>query len=191
MANTNAPFGFQATSRNGTPHWGSQMLCQHASSDGTALYIGDLVTASNATESGLGVPVVTQAGTTSVPFGVVVGIDPIRGVAIGSENLNRSYCPASTAMYVWVLTDPTIIYAIQSDGTEASADMGKYAHITSSPTGSTSSGLSGMQLNEASVSGTIGSLQMLIVDTQHTPSNTIDAANSVVLVKLVNTLWNY
>lgn len=189
MANINAPLGFQFRGTVSGPPSSVQMVkCYHASGDGTGLFIGDLVVSANTTDATTGLPIVTQAGNTGVPFGVVVGVNPIQGVAIGSENLNRVYCPASVGMYLDVIIDPNATFEIQSSGTVAGSDMGKYANILTTPVGSTVTGNSGMQMNEASVTGTLAGAQMLILQTIQDPSNAVSAANTRLLVKLVNHL---
>lgn len=188
MANVNAPLGFQYRRTLSGPASAVQVVrCLHAAGDGTGLFVGDLVTspATHATDSVTGLPVVTQAGNSSIPYGVCIGVNPIVGVAIGSENLNRVYCPASTAMYVDVCTDPNAIYEIQSDGTVATTDVLKYANIATSPTGNTTTGNSGMQLHEASVTGTLSGAQMLILGQTQSVDNLVNSTNTRVEVKLV------
>lgn len=189
MANVNAPLGFQFRgSLSGNPSGVQTVLCYHPSSDNVGLFIGDLVKSpsTHATDSTTGLPVVTQAATTDAPFGVVIGVNPIQGVAIGSDNLNRVYCPASTAMYINVCTDPDAIYEIQSAGTVLTTDILKYAAVASTPVGSTTYGTSGMQLDEATVSTSPTNTNMFILSQIQTPDNAIDAANSRLLVKLAN-----
>lgn len=189
MANINAPLGFQFRGTvSGAPGDVQIAKCYHASSDGTGLFLGDLVASANTTDAVTGLPIVTQASNSAVPFGVVVGVNPIQGVAIGSENLNRVYCPASVGMYLDVIIDPAATFEIQSDGTVAGSDMGKYANIAATPVGSTVTGMSNMQLHEASVTGTLAGAQMLILSTIQDPSNAVSAANTRLLVKLVNHL---
>lgn len=189
MANPNSPLGFQFRgTSSGAPSAVQTQLAAHAVGDSVALYPGDLVTMSNATDATTGLPVVKQAGNADVPFGVVVGVNPIRGVAVGSENLNRLYCPASTLMLINVITDPNAEFEIQSNGTVASSDMGKYANIVASPTGNTTYGTSGMQLSESSITGTLAGAQMVVLDTIHDPSNAVTSANTRLRVRLVNHL---
>jgi hypothetical protein len=189
MANVNAPLGFQMRGKLGSKHSGAVIRMSVPASDGTALYLGDAVKSNGTTDQTFGCMQVTAAGASDVIVGVVVGVNPILGVAIGSENLNRVYRPASTYMVLDVEVDPEMIYEIQTSGTLASSDIGKYANLTASTAGSAITGMSGMQLNESSVTATKAGAQMVIVDLIHSPDNAIDAANTRVLVKLVNTLF--
>lgn len=189
MANPNAPLGLQLRgSLRGNSGEVQTVLCLHSSGDGVALFLGDLVKSpgTHATDSATGLPVVAAAAATDAPYGVVVGINPIQGVAIGSENLNRLYCPASTAMYVNVCIDPDAIYEIQSAGTALTTDVLKYAAITATVAGSTTYGTSGMQLDETTVSTSPTNTNMFILSQLQAPDNAINAANSRFLVKLAN-----
>ncbi len=188
MANPNAPLGFQFRgTRSGVAN--AQVIrCHVPASDGTALFLGDAVKANNTTDTATGLPEVIAAGAADVVMGVVVGVNPIVGVAIGSENLNRVYRPASTAYYLDVNIDPMSTFEIQSSGTVASTDMGKYANLTAAVAGNTTTGNSGMQLNESSVTATRAGAQMLILQTIQDPTNAVDAANTRLLVQMVNQL---
>jgi hypothetical protein len=123
------------------------------SGDATALFIGDAVK-SGGTAVALGDEVLTtviQAAAGDTLRGVVVGIDPIEGVAVGSENLNRLHRPASTQMVVHVCDDPNAIFEIQEDAvgaTTALVDVGENADLIVGA-GSTTTGLSGMQLDSS------------------------------------------
>lgn len=192
MANVNAPQGFQFRGAiTGSPSHIQIQRCFVPASDGTAIFLGDAVKAANSTDSTTGLAVVTAiTGATDVPMGVVVGVNPIAGVAIGSENLNRVYRPASTAMYVDVIVDPNALYEIQSNGTVAATDMGKFASIVASPSGSTTTGISAMVMDETSINTSKSNKQFVLVQTLQSPDNAVDAANTRLLVRLVNHLFN-
>lgn len=119
------------------------------SSDGTAIFLGDAVKSGGTADSATGEPTVTQAAAGDTIRGVVVGVDPIQGVAIGSENLNRIYRPASTAMYLYVCDDPYAVFQVSCSGTVTAAMVGENADITVG-SGSTTTGLSAMQLDVSS-----------------------------------------
>jgi len=127
--------------------------------DATALYVGDFVkltgTADFSENLKLGyLPVVTQATATHVVLGVVEGFgeDP--------SNLEKIYRPANTARTVWVNVNYNAFFTIQSDGTCIAADIGQCADIVVGA-GNTFTGLSGMQLNHASLSGSDGQLKIV------------------------------
>lgn len=192
MANQNAALGFQYRGTiSGTPSAIQVRRCFVPATDGTAIYVNDLVKAGNSTDSTTGLAVVTAVtGASDVPMGVVVGVNPIAGVAVGSENLNRVYRPASTAMYLDVIEDPNALFEIQSNGTVASSDMGKFASIVASPSGSTTTGFSGMQMDETSINTSKTSKQFVLIETLQSSDNTPSAANTRLIVRLVNHLFN-
>lgn len=187
--NVNAPLGFQFRgSLGGPPSAVNVVKCYHPSTDSVGLFLGDMVKfpSTHATDSVTGLPVVTAATATDAPFGIVLGVDPEQGVAIGSDNLDRVYCPASTAMYINVCIDPDAIYEIQSSGTVAGTDVGKYAAMTAAVAGSTTYGTSGMQLDETTVSTSSTSTNMFILGQIQSADNVINSANTRLLVKLAN-----
>jgi hypothetical protein len=201
MANPTTPFGFRLVDKiTGGAHTAKTQLCWVGSGDSNAIFLGDLVTINNSATHGndaitgnnaLEVKRSVIGDTGNAIVGVVVGINPIQGVAIGSENLNRVYRPASTAMYLNVCIDPDAIYEVMSDGTVAITDMGKYATITSGSgsNGSTTTGMSGMTLGESTIGTTRSAGQMYVMGVEPAVDNAINALNTIVRVRLVNTLF--
>lgn len=153
--------------------------------DGTATFIGDFVktdgTTGSATVAGESLSAVIQAAATDVIRGVVMGFDPILGVAIGSENLNRLYRPASTQMVAMVCDDYNAIFKIQSNASIAVTKIGENADIVVSA-GSTTTGMSGMSVS-ATTATTAKQLRLLAFDAA--PGNVPAAATADVLV-LIN-----
>lgn len=152
-----------------------------AAGDGVAIFMGDFVktdgTTGSITVAGENMPAVVQAAATDVIRGFVVGVDPILGVAIGSENLNRLYRPASVQMVLHVCDDPYAVIKIQSAASIATTEVGENADIVVNA-GSTASGLSGMQ-----VSGTTGtsSAQLRILHVDAAPDNVVAATNADII----------
>lgn len=180
MANANSPFGLKPVRHlNGSPYNGAGQLVYVPSSDGTALFIGDPVKLAGSSDATYGVPTVTQAGPLDIIYGVVLGVDPVLGGI--TPNLNIAYRPALTAQYLYVCNDPTVIYAIQSSGTVAAADIGKNASCVVGA-GSTVTNLSGFKLDETTVNIT-NTLQFHIIDVYPLVGQTI-GAYSVVEVTL-------
>jgi len=161
-----------------------------ASGDGTALYLGDFVksdgttgaiTIAGTTGSGETLAAVVKADNGDTIRGVVVGVDPICGVAIGSENLNRLYRPASTQMVLEVCDDPYAIFMIQSNAAIAVTKIGENADFVYAA-GSTATGLSG-----TTVSATTGTAtaQLRLLGYDNAPNNVAASATANVLV-LIN-----
>lgn len=150
--------------------------------DGTAIFMGDFVktdgTVGSLAVAGGNKPAVIQAAAGDVLRGVVVGIDPILGVAIGSENLNRLYRPASVQMVLHVCDDPHAEFKIESAAAIALTEVGENADIVVG-SGSTTTGMSGMQ-----VSGTTGtgSAQLRILRIDSAADNVPAATNADVIV---------
>lgn len=195
MANSTVATGFTLIGvTRGSTHTARTITCYVGSGDSTAIYLGDAVSINNASGhgndaiAGSGALEIKQAATTGALLGVVVGINFIRGVAVGSDNLNRVYRPANAAMYLNVCIDPDAIYSIKtSNGTAAITDMGKFAAIAATPSGSTTTGVSGMSLDLATISSSSTSTNMVVLGIDPSIDNTPQASNVNYLVRLVNT----
>lgn len=165
MPNNDTPFGLRPVRhRNGAAYNGAVNYYYVPASDAAALFTGDPVTktgASNTAEitaPGAGhfqvgtLPevAVTVPGASNRITGVVVGVcaDP--------DGLGRTYKPASTQAVVAVCDDPDIIFEIQANGTIAPDQMGLNALLVADQGGSTSSGLSGFELDAAAPATTVG-----------------------------------
>ena len=158
MANTSNPRGFKPVDNlreRGTIGRVGRYLIP--STDGTAVYVGDLVKLAGAATAGSGDVTVAQAaaGDTTL-IGVVVGIDQVSGISLTSSNLNVNYRPASTAMYVFVSDDPDTIYEAQVNSVGVTTthifvigDMGENCDVVVAA-GNTTTGLSGMQVDGSS-----------------------------------------
>lgn len=155
--------------------------------DGTALYIGDFVKLAGGVTTDGKTPVVTAAAATNAMVGVVMGVDPVKGIAMSTTpDLSKQYRPASTAMYLRVCDDPDALFMIQEDGvggTIAAADGTKNASIIVAA-GSTTSGFSGTMLDSSTVA-TGATLELKLLGIQDTASNAL-GANCKWLVKINN-----
>jgi hypothetical protein len=163
MANTNTVFG----ARYLQDPWGgsaSGKLKPYTvlASDTTPLFVGDFVklvggAALSNDQSGKDHPIVTQAAAGDIVVGWVegFGVDP--------DNLTKIYRPASILQTAWVHVNPYAFLIIQSTGLGSAADIGKNADIVVAA-GSTFTGLSGMQLDHASLSTVNGQLKIVDVD---------------------------
>ncbi|MDH3914494.1 MAG: hypothetical protein OEU09_24730 [Rhodospirillales bacterium] len=160
MANPDTPFGLKPIRhRNGAPYNGAANPYYVNSSYATALFIGDPVIkvagGSNATRiaaSGAGtfeigtLPEVEKAtaGTTNRITGVIVGFAAL------PTNLEQKHSPASTEAVALVCDDPDVIFEIQADGAIPAASMGLNAVLIYTHAGSTTTGLSGVELDTTS-----------------------------------------
>lgn len=147
MANVNRVNGFRPVMyANGAPYTGKVSRYSIPASDGTAVFVGDLVKTS-ATADDNGVRGVVQAAAGDACIGVVVGIEP------SMTSLDTpQYRVASTLRYVLVADDPAIIFETQEDGDTdplENIDVGQNIEFVVGA-GSTTTGASGMQLDSDS-----------------------------------------
>lgn len=160
--------------------------CYIDAADGTATFVGDAVktAAEGSSADGFNISVIQCAAADPI-FGVVQAVDQVKGMG-NNMNLTRLHRPASTGMYVHVITDPMAVYEIQEDavgGALAAADVGLNASIVVG-SGSTVTGLSGMQL-DTSTAATTAALELKILGFVNRPDNAI-GANAKVLVMINN-----
>lgn len=154
-------------------------------SDGTAIFIGDPVKSDGTTgaiqvTSSEILPAVIVAAAGDTIRGVCVGVDPITGVAIGSENLNRLYRPASTQMVVTVCDDPYALFAIASATSIAITKIGENANFIAG-SGSTTTGISAFTLSATTGTATANCRIMGVVNA---PDNIAAAATASMIVMI-------
>lgn len=160
MANADTPFGLRPVRhRNGAPYNGSFTAYATATGDGTAIYLGDPVKLSGTSQTIDGVVYldVDQAATGDVILGVVVGVKPVT-----AESLK--YRAASTQRILYIADDPDLVFEVQevSGGTALTAnDAGLNADFVVG-SGSTTTGYSGVELNNAT-EATTNTLDVQIV----------------------------
>lgn len=173
MANVNSPFGLRPVNLDGSA-CDSFAVGTYAfpSSDSTAMFIGDPVNLAGSADS-VGNPTVvktTMAGS-NYSIGAIVDFLP-------DTSESPVYRAASTTRIARVANDPMQVFAIQCDESLAVTDIGNTASLVNG-TGSTASGLSGVQLD----SSTIGSgTQLVIVGILRNANNEL-GTNCVALVR--------
>jgi len=166
MPNVDTPFGMRPVADlTGRPWTGAVQAFSTASGDATAIYIGDPVKLSGTSQTinGRVYLDVDQAATGDVIVGVVVGVDPVLGAGAGGRD-STIYRAASTVRILYVCTDPNAVFEIQevSGGTALTAnDAGLNANFTVG-SGSATTGLSGVELNNAT-EATTNTLDLHIV----------------------------
>lgn len=155
MPNVDSPFGLRPVRYLNGAQWNGQVRRYLIDSgDGTAVFIGDPVKLagsaglSGAVVNGIpaaGLPTVIQAAAGNVCVGVVVGFEPLQ------TDLSVLHRVASTSRIALVADDPNIIFEIQevSGGTPlAATEVGLNVNFVVAA-GSTVTGLSGVELNNA------------------------------------------
>jgi len=196
MANQDTPFGLRPIRhRNGAPYNGAANPYYIASSYGTALFIGDPVIK---VAGGSNSAAVSAAGMGDFPIGTLPSIEKatagdtnrITGVIVGfaplPDNLTQQYNPASTERVALVCDDPDVIFEIQADGAVPAASMGLNAVLIYTHSGSTVSGLSGVELDTTSdAPDADASNQLLILRGANIPDNDVTLTHCKVEV-LIN-----
>jgi len=161
MANVDSPSGFTPLRyNNGAPYTGGGTVYNVASGYGTALFRGDLVDLVGTNDATGKYPTV-QIGTLTdggYTIGPIVAFYPDP-----SQSLERTYLPASTGGYVLVADDPNLIFEAQLDSgtTVGIADFWSNTVAVTTHSGNTSTGLSGMELDESGLAANSSNLMLV------------------------------
>lgn len=192
MANVNSAKGLIPYRHFGGEHYnGAAGIYFIPASYGTALFVGDPVDIVSGSNDANGIPAV-QLGTVGSPIigamvGIVDGGEPIITV---TRDMAVNHV-ASTAQYILVSDDPTLLYWIQDDASAqaraANLWAGRNANMVA---GSGASGFSGWQLASSTVA-TTNTLDLKIIRPLPQVDNTIGAVantqqNAKWLVKINN-----
>lgn len=176
MANVDSPFGLRPVRyMSGAPYNGAVNAYSTAAGDATAIYVGDpvVISGTGQTINGVVYQDVDQAATGDKIVGVVVAVDPVIGSGANGRD-STIYRAASTQRIVYVADDPNLLFEIQevSGGTPLAADdIGLNANFVVAA-GSTTTGLSGVELNNAT-EATTNTLDLQIVGFQNRTGNEI------------------
>lgn len=183
MANVDKAFGMRPLGNLSASGSQKQYGYEIADNQAGAIYQGDLVTIYD------GYVVQFDPSAHSAAVGVFNGcnyIDPTTGKPTwknyypGSVNITQGKIVAD------VIDDPNQLFIIQNDGTSAAANYGKNADVVVG-TGSTTTGVSGMELDTSTIANT-AALNLKIVGLWDVPNNAV-GANAVVVVKINEHLY--
>jgi hypothetical protein len=166
--------------RDGSPYNGAAQRCYYKTA--ADLYVGDPVTIKAAPDEGNGYLEVLKATAGSTFYGIVVGIEPIRG------DLSKQYVPSGTESFVMVATDTNVVYRVQEDGdTDALelVDIGKNVDWIAG-TAVALTGTSGAKIDSSS-HGTSAALNFKLLGVADFPGNLelVDTASATSVVWLV------
>ncbi len=198
MANVDAPFGLKPVAyRSGAPYNGAARPYYVPSTYATALFIGDpavktgtsntaAVTVPGGGTFGIGtLPEINKTaagdvtGDTLRITGVIVGFSPL------PTDLEKKHNPASTERVVYVADDPALVFEIQADGAIPAASMGLNGVLIYTHSGSTTTGLSGAELDTTSdVPAADASNQLLILRAVNREDNDTTLTHAKVLVAI-------
>lgn len=190
MANATGVFGLRPVRKiDGSPYNGATVKMYCSASYATALFIGDPVlydtTLANKDTTGKYRTIIKSAGTAgTVCIGVIVSFDPVN-----DESL--VYRAASTERIANVCVDPDVIYQIRGSGVALTkVAPGQNAVMIASTAGSTTTGMSGMALDEGTTTAptTTQNFTLHILGIADVPDNTLAA--SALWEVLLNTPQN-
>lgn len=183
MANKDASFGLKPVKMmGGSPYSGGQSRYRIAANYGTSIFQGDLVMQ----VTGGGIEIHADGGTVPI-VGVFNGCmytDPTT-----SEQVFSNYYPASTNasdIIAFVHDDPNTVFEIQADDTFPVADLFGNFDIVYTNSGSTTTGISGAEL-DVTTGATTTNLPLKAIDISQDPENSdVGSANTNVLVVIQN-----
>lgn len=183
MANVDKAFGLRPLGNLSASGSQKQFGYEIADNQAGAIFQGDLVTVYD----GYLVQFDPSAHTAAV--GVFNGcnyIDPTTGKPTFSNYYPGSVNITQGKIVADVMDDPNQLFIIQNDGTSAAANYGKNADVVVG-TGSTTTGVSAMELDTSSIANT-AALNLKIVGLWDVPGNAV-GANAVVVVKINEHLY--
>ena len=183
MANQDAAFGMRPVRMiGGGPFTGGQSRYRIAANYGTSIFQGDMV----AQVTGGTVEVHADGGTVPI-VGVFNGCsftDPTTG-----EQKFSNFYPASTNasdIIAFIVDDPNVVFEVQSDDTFPVADLFGNFDIIDTNSGSTTTGISGVEL-DLSTGATTTTLPLKAIDISQDPDNSdLSTSNTNVLVVIQN-----
>lgn len=193
MANVDTPFGLRPVRyASGAPYNGAANKYFVPASDDVPIFIGSLVIPAGGSDP-RGVMAVTGNVSTGLDFlGVVVGVEA--SIGAGSRGRDSTiFREALTERYVTVADDPNLLFEIQSDGVLGPivpANIGQAGDLTGFTLGSTFTGLSAMEVDTSSITGTPdGTEDVTVLGLVERDDNELDT-NAKLLVRLNNHFLN-
>ena len=186
MANSDTAFGLRPIMMaDGSPYVAAVRAYAVPASDGTALMLGDPVklAGGNQVIDGVTYGTVARAATGDVIAGVVVGVKPV-------TQSSTIYREASVQRIVQIETGPNVIFEIQevSGGTALTADaIGLNCDFVVAA-GSTTTGMSGVELNNSG-EATTNTLDLKIIGLVNRADNEV-GEHAKWLVQINRSQWS-
>ena len=177
MANNNYAFGLRPVKNlSGAPVNFQESYFATASTDAVAIFPGDPVKLTGGTDAA-GIPIVAQCAAGDIPVGVMTAI-----VANGAD-LTQMYRKASTAAYIYAITDTNTVFEGQANAAVALADATKNCSIVVAA-GNTTTGVSGVMLDTSGTINTTNTLTFRLLGFSQALDNTPNAAYNKMLCKI-------
>lgn len=183
MANVDKAFGLRPLGNLSGTGSQKQYGYEIADNQAGAIFQGDLVTLKD------GYILQFNPATHTAAVGVFNGcnyIDPTTGKPTWSNYYPGSVNITQGKIIAEVLDDPNQMFLIQNDGTSAATNYGLNADVVVG-TGSTTTGVSGMELDTSTIA-TTAALNVKIIGLWDVPNNAV-GANAVVVVKINEHLY--
>ena len=183
MANVDKAFGLRPLGNLSASGSQKQFGYEIADNQAGAIFQGDLVTVYD------GYLVQFDPSSHTAAVGVFNGcnyIDPTTGKPTFSNYYPGSVNITQGKIVADVMDDPNQLFIIQNDGTSAAANYGKNGDVVVG-TGSTTTGVSAMELDTSSIANT-AALNLKVVGLWDVPNNAV-GANAVVVVKINEHLY--
>jgi hypothetical protein len=192
MANPTGAFGLRPVRYlNGNPYNGATVPCLCEDSYATALFIGDPVAVTTTTaerDTTLRYPTINKSAGTSgvIVLGAVVSFDPY------PDNLSLNYRAASTTRIAHVAMGNDLVFEIRGDGggTPTKNWIWNSAVMIATTAGSTTTGLSGMQLDEGTTTAPSSTQADPLIITGISSRSDNEIAASVIYEVILNTYHN-
>lgn len=170
---TDAPFGFRPLRGHSSE---DIMSCVIPATDGTATFIGDLVTLHGAEDTTDAMPTVIQAAAGGVILGSIVGFEP------DYTDLTAKHRTASTKRICRVCRAmPYITWEAQCDAAVTASDSHLLYNVVVAA-GDTTTGRSAMELDIGTASNTDG--QLLLIGPSKTTGEDFDTAAAGTIVEI-------
>ncbi len=194
MANADTPFGLKPIGPGAGSVSNGKVVHMYLPSDyATDVFIGDPVIKVAAGSNDVAVDIIGggrfEIGTLpEVNVASVGDTNEITGVVVGFLPTTRDseiYGAASTVRVALVNIDPYQEYLIQADGAVPAASVGLNAVLIATHSGSTTTGLSGMELDTTSdAPAADASNQLLITRLYNAPDNETNSIHNKVVVRV-------
>lgn len=156
MANQDRPTGLTpARTLQGLAYNGQGDKFYIPATDATAVFIGDAVNLAGSADAN-GVATIKRAAAGEPILGVVLGVE------VNADDLTNNYRLANTAAYVYVSTDPNLLYTMQEDGAGGALAAANTSNVIDlvAGAGSTISGRSGMEIDSSTAGTASGQLRL-------------------------------
>ena len=188
MANLNAVSGLSPFGTvTGAPFNEQGQLYAIANDSSNTYAIGDIVKSAVGNDAN-GVALVTKAGATDVPLGVVVGIrvaNPGVSLQAGNLDLTKTYISKSSGSYtyVYVVTDPNVIFKVQANASvDTKVGATAVPTITADQTSTLSQNAPYSATYVTADSSATAASMFQVVGVVQTPDNTLGSYNDVLVV---------